>query len=117
MPEGATTILDDEQNRRFSALAQKTRKTVPNLIHQALEEFLDRHTPKPKSTEQIRNERDATLIQLMRDTARKHDVQTEDVRRDFGTMNATQLRNRYKFTSEVVKEIQNYLERTQTAKK
>jgi predicted transcriptional regulator len=112
MPLGEIQNLNDEQNRRFAALAEKTHKPVSELIHRALEEFLDRNVPKPKSAEQIRNERDATLIQVMRKAAKNHGVQASDVRKDFQDLKTTQLMDRYRLPIEEVKEIQSYVKRT-----
>jgi predicted transcriptional regulator len=117
MPVGEVLNLNDEQNRRFDALAQKAHKSKGALIHQALEEFLDRNVAKPKSAEQIRNERDAGLIQLMRVAAKKHGVATADVRKDFGTLNTAKLMERYKLPIETIKEIQRYIGGTETANK
>ncbi len=112
MPLGEIQNLNDEQNKRFAALAKKTRKSVSDLIHQALNEFLDHNIPRPKSADQIRNERDAALIQVMRNAAKRHSIQTSDVRRDFQALNTTQLMDRYHLPIEEVKEIQSYVKRT-----
>jgi predicted transcriptional regulator len=118
MPQSDIWTLNEEQNFRLTELAKKFGTSKATLLDRAINEFLDRNNiPKPKSAEQIRNERDATLIQSMRRAAKKHDVQTEDVRRDFSTLNTTQLMARYQLPIEEVKEIQNYIKRAQTVKK
>ncbi len=113
MPEAATFNLNDEQNHRFAALAAKTYKSVSDLIHQALEEFLDRNIPRPKSAAQIGAERDAVIIQTICDVAKKHGAETTHVRKEFSSLNTKQLMERYDFPIEVVKEIQSYVKRTQ----
>ena len=113
MPETDIWSLSAEQNSRLTELANRKGTSKAALLDLAVNEFLDRNNiPRPKSAEQIRNEKDATLIQLIRKAAKQRDVDTATVRNDFATLNATQLMGRYKFQLEEVKEIQNYVKRT-----
>jgi hypothetical protein len=113
MPQGQTTILNDGQNRRFAALSAKTHKSVQELIEQALDEFLDRNAPE-KSAQQIRAEQDAEIIKLIRDSAREKGVDSAGVRHDFATLKPEQLKKRYGYPIETVKDIQDYIARTNT---
>ena len=111
MPESEIWSLTPEQNVRLDALAKKTRAKKSELLNRAVDEFLDRRIPRPKSAEQIANERDAEIMQMIRAAAREHGVRSADVRNDIRTLNPKQLESRYHFAPEIVKELQEFATR------